>query len=87
MQDLKLCCQASVSFRLTVLHSVERVAGRKAKVLQREKIACKCQTFFDLSLKGQEETNLCYIFPPSLHKFKNRFFLKYCFAIMTPVST
>ena len=33
----------------------ERVTGRKARGLQMEKIACKCQTFF--SLKRQEETN------------------------------
>ena len=34
----------------------ERVTGRKARGLQMEEIACKCQTFF-LSLKQQEETN------------------------------
>ena len=33
----------------------ERVTGRKARGLQMEEIACKCQTF--LSLKPQEETN------------------------------
>ena len=33
----------------------ERVTGRKARGLQMEEIACKCQTFF--SLKRQEETN------------------------------
>ena len=33
----------------------ERVTGRKARGLQMEEIACKCQIF--LSLKQQEETN------------------------------
>ena len=33
----------------------ERIIGRKARGLQTDKIACKCQTF--LSLKQQEETN------------------------------
>ena len=36
-----------------------------------------------LSLKWQEETNYRYFFP-SLYKFKRRFLLKYCVAIMTP---
>ena len=36
-------------------HVCERVTGRKARGLQMEEIACKCQTF--LSLKRQEEIN------------------------------
>ena len=40
-----------------LLHDVERVTGRKARGLQMEEIGCKCQTFFNLSLKRQEETN------------------------------
>ena len=59
----------------------ERVTGRKARGLQREEIDCMCQTF--LSLKQQEETNYRCFFP-SLYKFKRRFLLKYCVAIMTP---
>ena len=39
------------------LGHIERVAGRKARGLQMEKIGCKCQAFFYLSLKQQEETN------------------------------
>ena len=35
----------------------ERVTGRKARGLQMEEIGCKCQTFKNLSLKWQEETN------------------------------
>ena len=35
----------------------EIVTGMKARGLQMEKIGCKCQTFFNLSLKQQEETN------------------------------
>ena len=34
-----------------------RITGRKARGLQMEEIGCKCQTFFNLSLKRQEETN------------------------------
>ena len=37
-------------------HGTERVTGRKARGLQMEEIACKCQTFL-ISLKQQEETN------------------------------
>ena len=35
----------------------KRITGRKARGLQMEEIGCKCQTFFSLSLKWQEETN------------------------------
>ena len=35
----------------------ERVTGRKAGDLQMGEIGCKCQTFFSLSLKRQEETD------------------------------
>ena len=35
----------------------ERVTRRKARGLQMEEIGCKCQTFFNLSLKCQEEIN------------------------------
>ena len=38
------------------VHS-ERVTDRKARGLQKEEIACKCQTFYFISLKWQEETN------------------------------
>ena len=43
----------------------KRITGRKARGLQMEEIGCKCQTFL-ISFKGQEETNQCYIFSPSL---------------------
>ena len=65
----------------------ERVTGRKARGLQTEEIGCKCLTFFYISLKWQEETNYCYTFSPSLYKFKKRFLLKYCAAIMIIGST
>ena len=42
----------------------ERVTGRKARGLHMEETGCKCQTFFNLSLKRQEETNKCLIFFP-----------------------
>jgi len=40
----------------------ERVTGRKARGLQTEETGCKCQTFFSLSLKQQEETNSSWKF-------------------------
>ena len=41
----------------------KRITDMKARSLQMEEIACKCQTFFSLSLKQQEETNYkCQIF-------------------------
>ena len=58
----------------------ERVTGRKARGLQTEEIACKCQTLFSLlSIRRK-----LAIFFPSLYTFKRRFLLKYCVAIMTP---
>ena len=59
---------------------IERVTGRKARGLQMEEIACKCQTFLSL-LRGRRKL---VIFFPSLYKFKRRFLLKYRVAIMTP---
>ena len=64
-----------------LLHDVERVTGRKARGLQMEEIGCKCQTF--LSLLSGRRKQTWDIFSPSLHKFKRRFLLKYCIAIMT----
>ena len=60
----------------------EWVTGRKARGLQMEEIACKCQTFFSLLSSRRKQTS--NIFFPSLYKFKGRFLLKYCVAIMTP---
>ena len=60
----------------------ERVTGRKARGLQTEEIACKCQTFFSLLSGRRKQTS--DIFFPSLYKFKRRFLLKCCVAIMTP---
>ena len=62
----------------------ERVIGRKAMGLQMKEIV---SDIFYLSLKRQEETNKCYIFSPSLYKFKKRFLLKVCVVIMTSGST
>ena len=59
-------------------HDTERVTGRKARCLQMEEIACKCQTFFSL-LSGRRKQR-SDIFP-SLYKFK-RFLLKFCVAII-----
>ena len=47
----------SQQYYLSRLGHFERVTGRKARGLQMEEIGCKCQTFFYLSLKRQEETN------------------------------
>ena len=60
----------------------ERVTGRKARCLQTEEIACKCQKFFSLLNGRRKQTS--DIFFPSLYKFKRRFLLKYCVAIMKP---
>ena len=57
----------------------ERVTGRKARGLQTEETACKCQTLFSLLSSRRKLA----IFFPSLYTFK-RFLLKYCVAIMTP---
>ena len=61
--------------------TAERVTGRKARGLQTEEIACKCQTFLSL-LSGMRKK--LAIFFASLYKFKKRFLLNYCVAIMTP---
>ena len=50
--------------------------------LQMEEIACKCQTFLSLLSGRRKQTG--DIFFSSLYKFKRRFLLKYCVAIMTP---
>ena len=61
---------------------IEGVTGRKARGLQTEEIACNCQTFLSLLSGRKKQTS--DIFFPSLYKFKRRFLLKYCAAIMTP---
>ena len=38
-------------------HDPERVTGRKARVLQMEEIACKCQTFFSLLSSRRKQTS------------------------------
>ena len=53
--------------------------------LQMEEKACKCQIF--LSLLNGRKKQTSDIFFPSLYKFKERFLLKYCVAIMTPSFT
>ena len=59
----------------------ERVTGRKARILQTQKIACKCQTFLSLLSGRRKQTSDIF---PSLYKFKKRFLLKYWVAVMTP---
>ena len=58
----------------------ERVTGRKARGLQMEEIACKCQTFLSLLSGRRKQSSDIF---PSLYKFKRRFLLKFCVA-MTP---
>ena len=67
---------------LALQEDSERVTGRKASGLQTEEIACKCQTFLSLLSGRRKQTS--DIFSPFLYKFKRRFLLKYCVAIMTP---
>ena len=69
------------SFQIKV--TIERVTGRKARGLQIEEIACKCQTFLSLLSGRRKQTSNIFFFP-SLYKFKRRLLLKYCVAIMTP---
>ena len=59
----------------------ERITGSKARGLQTEEMACKGQTFLSL-LSGRRKKRA--IFFPSLYKFKRRFLLKFCVAIVTP---
>ena len=56
----------------------ERVTGRKARGLQTEEIDC------NLSLLSSKRKQTSDMFFPSLYKFKRRFLLKYCVAIMIP---
>ena len=77
-----------VEIYVILVYDFERVTGMKVRGSQTEEIGYKCQTFFSLSLKQQEETNKCYIFfPPSLYKFKKKFLLKFYVAITTSGST
>ena len=61
---------------------LEKVTGRKPRGLQIEEICCKYQTFVSLLSSRRKQTS--DFFFPSLYKFKRRFLLKYCVAIMTP---
>ena len=61
----------------------ERVTGRKARGLHTEEIGCKRQTFLSLLSRRRKQTRDFFFFP-SVYKFKRRFLLKYCVAIMTP---
>ena len=63
----------------------ERVTGKKVRGLQTEEKGCKYQTFLSLLSGRRKQTS--NIFFPSLYKFKRRFLLKYCVAIMTPAFT
>ena len=53
----------------------ERVTGRKARGLQIEEIACKCQTFLSLLSSRRKQTSDIF-FSPSLYKFKKEVSLK-----------
>ena len=73
------------------LFPIERVTGRKARGSQVEEIDCNYQSCV-FSLKWQEETEcqtcfFFFFFSPSLYKIKRRFLLKFCVAMMTPIST
>jgi len=58
--------------------------GRKARGLQREEIGFKCQTFISLLSSRRKQT---LDFFPLLYRFKQRFLLKFCVAMMTTGST
>ena len=50
-----------------VMVAIERVTGRKARGLQKEEIACKCQTFFlSLSSSRRKQTTNVIFFPFSM---------------------
>ena len=61
---------------------IERVTGRKARGLPMEETGFKCKTVLSL-LSGRRKQTSDFFFP-SLYKFKRRFLLKFCVAIMTP---
>ena len=45
----------------STLEGTERVTGRKARGLQTEEIACKCQTFFSLlSSRGKQTSDVFF---------------------------
>ena len=48
--------------RRLVRKPVERVTGRKARGLQMEEIACKCQTFLSLLSGRRKQTNNIFSF-------------------------
>ena len=67
--------------RASQLQYSERITGRKARGLQTEEIGCKCQTFLSLLSGRRKQTSDIFFL---LYKFKRRFLLKYCVAIMAP---
>ena len=77
MKEMQI--KATVRYHLAPVS--EGVTGRKARGLQTEEIACKWQTFLSL-LSGRRKKRA--IFFPSLYKFKRRFLLKFCVAIVAP---
>ena len=59
------------------------LTDRKARGLQMEKIGCKCQTFlFLLSSRKKQTNDISSFFFRSLCKFKRKFLLKYCVAVI-----
>ena len=49
-------------FNQGLLKPIERVTGRKARVLQMEEIACKCQTFLSLLSGRRKQTSNIFSF-------------------------
>ena len=78
----KVGLKLNIQKRKIMASGPERVTGRKARGLQMEEIACKCQTFLSLLSGRRKQTSNIFF----LHytNFKERFLLKYCVAIMTP---
>ena len=77
----KVGLKLNIQKRKIMASGPERVTGRKARGLQMEEIACKCQTFLSLLSGRRKQTSDIF---PSLYNLKRRFLLKYCAAIMTP---
>lgn len=63
----------------------ERGAGRKARGLQTKKNRPKVSFFLSLLSDRKKETSGAFF--PSLYRFKKKFLLKLCVAIVTPGST
>ena len=80
------CHPAYLTSMQSTSWGTERVTGRKARGLQMEELGFKGQTFF-LSLLSIWRKQSSVTFFPFSTNFKERFFLKFCVAVMTPGST